>query len=41
MKTEQTVKMLKDVRKNTTNPEMKKDLDAKIKALENNKTIEK
>lgn len=41
MKTEKTIAMLKEVRKNTTDPEMQKSLDAKIKALEENKEIKK
>lgn len=41
MTTKKTVNMLKEVRKNTTDPKLKKELDAKIAALENNKTIEK
>lgn len=39
MKTEKTVEMLKDVRKNTTDPKMQKELDNKIKALTENKEI--
>lgn len=41
MTTEKTVKLLKEVRKNTTDPKLKKELDAKIEALENNKEIRK
>lgn len=39
MKTEKTIAMLEEVRKNTTDPSMQKDLDAKIKALKENKDI--
>jgi hypothetical protein len=41
MKTEKTIAMLEEVRKNTTDPAMKKDLDKKIELLKNDKTINK
>lgn len=39
MKTEKTIAMLEEVRKNTTDPNMQKDLDSKIKALKEGKDI--
>lgn len=41
MKKDETIKMLEDVRSRTTDPKMQKELDAKIKALQDNKTITK
>ena len=41
MKAEKTISMLKEVRKNTTDPKMQKELDEKIKLLEENKSIKK
>lgn len=41
MNKEENVKMLQDVRKNVTDPAMKKDLDKKIEALKNDKTVNK
>lgn len=41
MKAEKTIAMLKEVRKNTTDPKMQKELDEKIKRLSDNKTVEK
>ena len=41
MKTEKTIAMLQEVRKHTTDPGMKKDLDKKIEALKDNKNINK
>lgn len=40
-KTTETVNMLKEVRKNATDPVLKKELDAKIKALSNNEIVNK
>ena len=39
MTTDKTVAMLKEVRKQTTDPKMQKELDQKIKALEDKKPI--
>lgn len=41
MNKEENIEMLKQVRKNTTDPAMQKDIDDKIKALTSNKTINK
>lgn len=41
MKAEKTIAMLKEVSKNTNDPKMQKELDEKIKLLEENKSIEK
>lgn len=41
MNTDKTIKMLQEVRKNTTDPKMQKELDEKIKRLSDNKTITK
>lgn len=39
MTTDKTLAMLKEVRKSATDPKLKKELDDKIKALEDNKPI--
>lgn len=41
MKTENTIKMLEDVKKNVTDPRLKKELESKIDKLSNNKPINK
>ena len=41
MTTDKTVKMLKEVRKSATDPKLQKELDNKIKVLENNKDVKK
>lgn len=41
MKTEKTIQMLQEVRKNTTDPKMQKDLDEKINKLKSGKIIQK
>lgn len=41
MKTDKTIQMLKEVRKNTTDPKMQKDIEAKINKLESGKMIQK
>ena len=41
MKTEKTIQMLKEVRKNATDPKLQKDLDNKIDKLTNGKLIQK
>jgi len=39
METNETIKMLKEVRKKTTDPKLQKELDAKIKVLETGKDV--
>lgn len=41
MKTEKNIAMLQEVREHTTEPAMQKDLDKKIEALKDNKTVNK
>lgn len=41
MKTEKTIQMLQEVRKNTTDPKMQKDLEEKINKLQSGKMIQK
>lgn len=41
MNTEKTIQSLQEARKNTDDPAMQKDIDEKIKALTNNKTVNK
>lgn len=41
MTKEENIAMLRQVLKDTTDPHMKKDIQAKLKALEDNKTIDK
>lgn len=41
MKTEKTIAMLQEVRKNTTDPKMQKDIEEKIKKLQSGKPVYK
>lgn len=39
MKKEKTIAMLEEVRKNTTDPNMQKEIDEKLAALKNDKDV--